>query len=267
MEILNRTNAPFGNAVWTTIDETISEFLTKRLNLRAVVDFDETATYTTDSISTGKTSLLSNENGIEVLTREPIKMVEIKKNFEISKDVIEDIKRGKKDFEDRAFAKVSNDFASIENNIILYGLAQANIEGIASHNDVKTIDVKNTKEILKEVAKSLGVFNQEFISGPYKLIVSSNTLANLYTEFFDGISLKTKLDDILGVDGIIVNQDIGDDKIMLISLRGGDFEYFSGLDVSIGFEKTNEDSVELFLLMTCAFRVVTPEAAIVLNLK
>lgn len=29
MEILNRTNAPFSNAVWNVIDETMSEFLSK----------------------------------------------------------------------------------------------------------------------------------------------------------------------------------------------------------------------------------------------
>lgn len=266
MEILNRTNAPFGNGVWSVIDSTVSEFLIKRLNLRATVDFDEASTYQTDSISTGEVSQVLNKNGLKVQTREPIKMVEVKKQFKVSKKVIDDIKRGKADFDDKEFAVAANEFASIENKIILEGLKEANIEGILSNKEVNSVKVDNTKDILKAVAKSLGTFNKEFVSGPFKLIVSSNTLASLYTEFFDGISLKTKLDDILGADAILVNEDIGDDKALIISQRGEDFVYYSGLDVSIGYETETKDDVELFLIMTCAFKVYSPEAAIILNI-
>jgi uncharacterized linocin/CFP29 family protein len=54
---------------------------------------------------------------------------------------------------------------------------------------------------------------------------------------------------------------------MIISQRGGDFEFCSGLDLSIGFEKVNKESIELFLIETCALRILGPEAAVVFNLK
>lgn len=267
MEILNRVKAPFGTAVWGVIDSTLGEFLTKRLSLRSVVDFNGGLSYETDSISTKKTSIISNKDGLKISTREPIKMVEIKKNFKILKETIEDIKKGMVDFDDKVFAKVANEFSSVENGMILLGLESANIQGILKNTDVKSLDVKSTKDILSTVAKALGIFNQEFVDGTFKLVISSSTLSSLYTEFFDGISVKTKIDDILGAGQIVINQDIGDDKALLISQRGGDFEFYSGLDVSIGFEKETEEDVELFLLQTCAFRVIAGEAAIVLNLK
>jgi uncharacterized linocin/CFP29 family protein len=267
MEILNRTNAPFSNGVWSVIDETMGEFLSKRLNLRGVVDFKDQYTYDTDAIFTKELKNISDKKGLSISTREPIKMVEIKKTFTISNDTIDQIKRGVEDFEDKELATAANEFATIENNMILEGLKEASFTGIANHPDVVTMEVKSTKDILSSVAKSLGVFNKEFVDGGFKLVVSSGTLAKLYTEFFDGISVKTKLDDILGAGNTVVNEDIGDNRAMIISQRGGDFEFCSGLDLSIGFEKAAKDSVELFLIQTCALRILSPEAAIILNLK
>lgn len=267
MEILNRSNAPFGTGVWSKIDATLGGFLSKRLSLRSVVDFNETPTYNTDAISTKQRSELSNKNGLSIATREPIKMLEIKKNFTLSKSVIEDIKRGVEDFDDKELARAANEFASIENSMILDGIKAANIGGILSHSEVNSLDVNSTKELLSAVAKSLGMFNSEFVDAPFKLLLSSATMAKLYTEFFDGISLKSKLDDILGAGNIVINQDIGENKALILSARGGDFEFFSGLDISIGYEKENKEGAELFLIQTCAFRILGPEAAIVLNLK
>jgi uncharacterized linocin/CFP29 family protein len=267
MEILNREDAPFGAQVWNIIDTRMGEFLAKRLSTRSIVDFDSSATYDTDAVSTKQTSPISNKNGLSIETREPIKMIEVKKVFKLSKNVIEDIKRGIEDYEDGELAQAANEFATVENNIILHGLGKANIMGILDNKATQSMNVASTKEILGSVAKALGMFNEKFVEGPYKLMISSATLAKLYTEFFDGISVKTKLDDILGAGAFVISQDIGDDRALLISQRGGDFKFYSGLDVSIGYEKESKDAVELFLIETCAFRTLAPEAAIILNLQ
>ena len=267
MEFLNRVNAPFGNGVWSEIDSTLNEFLSKRLNIRGIVDFNENYDYNDDAISTKAINEVSNKKGLSISTREPIKMAEIKKVFSIPKSVIEDIKRGIEDYDDSSLANAANEFATVENDMILNGLKEANIQGIISNKEVPSLDVSSTKEILSGVAQSLGVFNKNFVDGNFKLIISNNTLASLYTQFFDGISVKTKIDDILGQGNIVVNKDIGDKKALLVSQRGGDFELFSGLDVSLGFEKETKDDIELFLIQTSAFRITGPEGAVLLNIK
>lgn len=267
MEILNRINAPFSNTVWGVIDETMSAFLSKRLNLRAIIDFKDNYSFETDAVFTKNIKEISSNKGLTISTREPIKMVEIKKTFTISNSVIDQIKRGVEEFEDKEFAAAANDFAAVENNMILQGLKEAGFTGIANHPELINMDVKSTKDILGSVAKSLGMFNKEFVGDGFKLVVSSDTLTKFYTEFFDGVSLKTKLEDILGTGNIVVNEDIGDNRAIIISQRGGDFEFCSGLDLSIGFEKANKNNVELFLIQTCALRVLSPEAAIVFNLQ
>jgi len=265
MEVLNQSNIPFGTAVWNTIESEISSYLTKRLTLRSVVDFKSEYTFETDAIPTKNVASIASQDGLEVFTREPIKMMEIKKSFTIPTSVIEDIKRDKPDFDTKVMMEAANSFAKVENETILSGQSAANIEGILSGVE-NTLEAKEGKDILKAVAKSLGIFNANFVDGTFKLVISSATMATLYTESFDGMSLKSKLDEILGAGAIVINQDIGDDKALVISQRGGDFELYSGMDVSLGFEKETSEGVELFLMQTFAFRSIAPEAAVLITI-
>jgi uncharacterized linocin/CFP29 family protein len=49
---------------------------------------------------------------------------------------------------------------------------------------------------------------------------------------------------------------------VVVSLRGGDFLFDSGEDISIGYEAHDADAVHLYLEESFTFRVVTPEAAV-----
>jgi uncharacterized linocin/CFP29 family protein len=49
---------------------------------------------------------------------------------------------------------------------------------------------------------------------------------------------------------------------VVVSLRGGDFLFESGQDLSIGYEAHDADAVQLYLEESFSFRVATPEAAV-----
>ena len=57
-----------------------------------------------------------------------------------------------------------------------------------------------------------------------------------------------------GVEGAIV-----------VSQRGGDFLLEVGEDLSIGYDRHDADSVDLYLVESFAFRVLTSEAAVALT--
>jgi uncharacterized linocin/CFP29 family protein len=57
-----------------------------------------------------------------------------------------------------------------------------------------------------------------------------------------------------GVNGAIV-----------LSMRGGDFIFDSGQDVSIGYDSHDGDVVRLYLEESFSFHVATPEAAVALT--
>jgi uncharacterized linocin/CFP29 family protein len=52
---------------------------------------------------------------------------------------------------------------------------------------------------------------------------------------------------------------------VVVSLRGGDFLFESGQDLSIGYDSHDAEVVRLYLQESFSFRVVTPEAAVALT--
>ena len=52
---------------------------------------------------------------------------------------------------------------------------------------------------------------------------------------------------------------------VLLSLRGGDYLFQSGQDLSIGYDHHDADAVRLYLEESFSFRVATPEAAVALR--
>ena len=57
----------------------------------------------------------------------------------------------------------------------------------------------------------------------------------------------------------------GVEGAVVVSLRGGDFLFESGQDLSIGYDSHDGDVVRLYLEESFSFHVATPEAAVVLT--
>ena len=101
------------------------------------------------------------------------------------------------------------------------------------------------------------------VDGPYGLALGPEAHTRvLETSEHGGYPLLQHLREILGgpiawtppLDGAAV-----------LSLRGGDFLFDSGQDLSIGYSNHDADSVQLYLEESFSFRVATPEAAVALS--
>ena len=98
------------------------------------------------------------------------------------------------------------------------------------------------------------------IDGPYGLALSPEGHTHvLETAEHGGYPLMQHLQEILG--GPILWAP-GVDGGVVVSLRGGDFLFESGQDLSIGYEAYDADAVQLYLEESFSFRVATPEAAV-----
>lgn len=265
MKFLNRETAPISSAVWGQIDSAFTPMLAQRMKLRSLVGFTPVP-FETDAIATGNLTPLSSAEGMTVSVREPIRMVEIRYDFELPKSIVEAFKRDKPDFDDSIFKKISNRFSSVENSLILEGIKGTEMEGILKKIPRKAIHAKSTKGLIDAVASMLAAFGAEFVEGPYKLVLSTATLIKMVTESEGGVTVKSRLETLLGANFFIVCETIGDDKILALSQRGGDFVFYNGLDVSIGYTEEKADSYSLFLTESCAFRVLKPEAAVLITL-
>ena len=52
---------------------------------------------------------------------------------------------------------------------------------------------------------------------------------------------------------------------VVVSLRGGDFLFESGQDISVGYASHDAETVSLYLEESFSFRVATPEAAVAIG--
>ena len=48
-------------------------------------------------------------------------------------------------------------------------------------------------------------------------------------------------------------------------MRGGDFAFECGQDISVGYASHDSDTVKLYLEESYSFRVLTPEAAVAIS--
>src|SRR5438132_283010 len=100
-------------------------------------------------------------------------------------------------------------------------------------------------------------------SGPYGLALGREQYRRVVeTAEHGGYPLLEHLRKIL--EGPIVWAP-GVKGAVVLSLRGGDFVFESGQDLSIGYDSHDGDVVRLYLEESFSFRVATPEAAVVLT--
>ena len=101
------------------------------------------------------------------------------------------------------------------------------------------------------------------VGGPYGLALGPEVYKSVVeTTEHGGYPLFDHLRKIL--DGPLVWAP-GVDGGVVLSLRGGDFLFESGQDLSIGYDSHDSDKVGLYIEESFSFHVATPEAAVALN--
>ena len=101
------------------------------------------------------------------------------------------------------------------------------------------------------------------IAGPFALALGGEEYQRVVeTAERGGYPLLDHLGKILG--GPVVWAP-GVDGAVVLSLRGGDFQFESGQDISIGYLEHDSDTVRFYLEESFSFIVATPEAAVALS--
>jgi uncharacterized linocin/CFP29 family protein len=115
----------------------------------------------------------------------------------------------------------------------------------------------------RAVASAVELLLRSGVSGPYGLALGREQYRRVVeTAEHGGTLLLDHLRKIL--DGPIVWAP-GVQGAVVLSQRGGDFLYDCGEDLSIGYERHDEESVHLYIEESFSFVVATPEAAVALT--
>jgi uncharacterized linocin/CFP29 family protein len=195
--------------------------------------------------------------------RRVLPLVELRADFELSRDELRDADRGADDADLAALDKAAHQIALAENVAVFHGWAGA-ITGIAEASPHEQLSLGDaTDEYPRPVAEAVEQLMCNGVSGPYGLALGREQYRRVVeTAEHGGYPLLDHLRKILegpivwapGVKGAIV-----------VSMRGGDFAFESGQDLSIGFDSHDSEVVRLYLEESFSFHVVTPEAGVTLT--
>jgi uncharacterized linocin/CFP29 family protein len=260
---LLREHAPVTEAGWRLLDDEARERLTPALAARKLVDFSGPHGWDYSATNLGRVEDVADApgDGVAASQRRVLGLVELRAHFAISRAQLDDAERGAPDVDLETLDKAARRIASAENAAVFGGWGAAGIKGIAETSPHERINLGEDCEVYpRHVAKSVDALRDVGIDGPYGLALSPEGHTHvLETAEHGGYPLFQHLQEILG--GPIVWTP-GVNGGVVVSLRGGDFLFDSGEDLSIGYEDHDADAVQLYLEESFSFRVATPEAAV-----
>jgi uncharacterized linocin/CFP29 family protein len=265
MSHLLRSSAPISDSGWQLLDEEARERLAPALAARKLVDFSGPHGWERSATNLGRTSALESApcDGVSGLQRKVLPLVEARADFEISRAELRDADRGAEDADLESLDNAAHQIALAENVAVFHGWSGA-ITGIAEaspHDQVQLGEAPNNYPT--HVAGAVERLLCNGVSGPYGLALGREQYRLVVeTAEHGGYPLFDHLRKIL--DGPIVWAP-GVKGAVVVSLRGGDFLFESGQDLSIGYDSHDSDVVRLYLEESFSFHVATPEAAVALT--
>ena len=265
MNHLLRSHAPISDAVWSLLDEEARERLTPALAARKLVDFSGPLGWEHSATNLGRTSPLASGpcEGVAGLQRRVLPLVEVRADFELSRSELRDADRGADDVDLEALDKAAHQIAVAENVAVFHGWhgAMTGIGEASPHEPTPLGDA--TDAYPRHVAGAVDRLLSSGVTGPYGLALGREQYRRVVeTAENGGYPLLDHLRKI--VEGPIVWAP-GVEGAVVLSLRGGDFVFECGQDLSIGYASHNSEVVQLYLEESFSFHVATPEAAVALK--
>ena len=265
MNHLLRSLAPISESGWNMLDEEARQRLEPALAARRLVDFSGPHGWEYSATNLGRTTALGSApcDGVTGLQRRVLPLVEVRAGFELSRAELRDADRGAEDADLEALDKAAHQIAVAENKAVFHGWhgAMAGIEEATPHKPIPLGDKPDNYR--RPVAAAVERLLHSGISGPYGLALGGEQYKRVVESAeHGGYPLLEHLRKIL--EGPIVWAP-GVGGALVLSLRGGDFRFESGQDLSIGYDGHDGDVVRLYLEESFSFSVATPEAAVMLT--
>jgi uncharacterized linocin/CFP29 family protein len=263
---LLREQAPITEAGWRRLDTEAREGLTPALAARKLVDLEGPQGWGHSATNLGRTEELAGApgEGVAARQRRVLPLAELRARFSLPRSELEDADRGAEDVDLGALDEAARRIGGAENAAVFHGWSAAGITGVIEATPHDRIALgEDSERYPAHVATAVDTLRAVGIDGPYGLALGPAMHARvLETSEHGGYPLLEHLGEILA--GPIVWAPAVDGGAVL-SLRGGDFLFDSGEDLSIGYEGHDADAVQLYLEESFSFRVATPEAAVALT--
>jgi uncharacterized linocin/CFP29 family protein len=266
MNHLLREHAPITGASWELIDQEARQRLAPSLAARKLVDFAGPKGWRHSATALGRAHALADTpvEGVSAAQRRVLPSVEVRAAFSVARSELEDADRGAGDVDLGALDEAAHRMARAENCAVFHGWESAGITGIADASTHEAIALgEDCESYPRHVARAVEALLCVGVGGPYGLALGPDAYtAVLETTEHGGYLLFDHLRKIVG--GPVVWAP-GVQGAVVMSQRGGDFVLEVGEDLSIGYQSHDAEAVQLYLLESFTFRVLTSDAAVALT--
>jgi uncharacterized linocin/CFP29 family protein len=267
MNHLLRELAPITDEGWNAIEETARATVERFLAARRLVDFEGPHGWHYSASSAGrieKKAATQPVPGAHLRVRKVASAVELRVPFRVARMEIEAVDRGASDPDFDDLEEAARRLAHAENQTVFEGVKAANITGIIAASAHPPIALDAGFETYpRSVAWAVERLREIGVNGPYALALGPAEYTGVVETTEQGGAVARHLERLL--DGGPIVWGPGLDGGLVVSLRGGDFVFDSGEDVSIGYSHHDEEYVHLYFEESFTFRVNEPRAAIVLK--
>jgi uncharacterized linocin/CFP29 family protein len=266
MSHLLREHAPITEATWRLIDEEAVERLRPALAARKLVDFSGPHGWEFSATNLGRVAPLDGGpvDGVTAVQRRVLPVVELRVPFALDREELRAADRGAEDVDLGPLDAAAKTIATAENRAVFHGWEAGGIAGIAEASTLEPLALGENCELYpRHVARAVESLLEAGVEGPYGLALGPAAYTRvLQTAEHGGYPLLEHLRKIIG--GPLVWSP-GVDGAVVVSLRGGDFLFESGEDLSIGYDSHDADTVNLYLIESFTFRVAEDDAAVTLT--
>lgn len=265
MNHLLRELAPISAAAWTEIEAEARRTIERTLAGRRLIEISGPHGFAHAAVAVGRVERLATApvEGAQAALHKVQPLVELRIPFELDRSELEAIERGAADPDLGAVVAAARQAALAEDHAVFEGYPAAGIAGIAestAHPIVRITD--DYEKYPAAVARALGLLRSAGVNGPYAIALGSRCYTGLSETTSHGYPVMQHVKRL--IEGPIVWAPAVSGAVV-ISQRGGDHELTIGEDFSIGYTAHDSTSVRLYLEESFTFRVLSPEAHVVLR--
>jgi len=266
MNHLLRAHAPITDTAWSALDDEARARFLPALAARKLVDVDEPRGWEHSATNLGRAEPLAEVPcpGLSARRRRVLPLVELRADFTVSRDELLDADRCAVDLDLDDLDEAVRTMAQAENMAVFHGWGAAGIVGVAEASPHQhSLEGVAFADYPGVVARAVEELLDRGVSGPYGLALGPDGYTGVVeTTEHGGLIVFDHLGQILG--GPIVYAP-GVSGAVVLSLRGGDFLFDAGEDLSLGYDHHDAQVVHLYLEESFSFRVATPDAAVALT--
>lgn len=260
MNFLRKELAPVSAEGWTEIEKVAAEALKAALSGRKFVTVDgphglDYAATSHGRLNTSPDSAGSNVRfGVHLV--QPL--VEARIPFSLNIWELDNLARGAKDVDFDPVVDACVEIAGFEDNAIFSGFAPGCIKGLLEVAEPQVSMTMEPNAILETLSAGLTHLVQHGIASTGHFVVGPK-MWNFLARGVHGGTLRSLVKKTIGGE-VILSQAF--DGAMLVAGRDGDAILTIGQDFAIGYQSHTTKEVNLYIMESFTFRMLTPEAMI-----